>query len=248
MKLHILSDLHLEFAPFTPPAVDADVVILAGDIHIKDKGLDQVLSTFPDRPVFYIPGNHEYYGTALPRHLEKLREKAAGTHIRILDNESLRLGDTTFLCCTLWTDFALFGDPRIAGHEASQVISDYRKIRVSPTFRKLRSIDTAGMHHKSITWLQEQVSLHKDGQLVIITHHAPSRRSISEEFRDDILSAAYASNLDAFVAESGAVLWIHGHLHSQSDYTIGNTRVICNPRGYPDEPNDDFIPELVIEI
>ena len=34
MKLHILSDIHLEFAPFDPPETDADVVILAGDIGL----------------------------------------------------------------------------------------------------------------------------------------------------------------------------------------------------------------------
>ena len=63
-----------------------------------------------------------------------------------------------------------------------------------------------------------------------------------------MVSAAYASHLDDFVAESGALLWIHGHLHTQKDYKIGNTRVICNPRGYPDEPNNDFMQDYVVHI
>lgn len=74
--------------------------------------------------------------------------------------------------------------------------------------------------------------------------------------RDEILSAAYASDLvgracqndNRFVATSGARLWIHGHIHHQQDYWLDTTRVICNPRGYPDEPNDRFIPDLTIEI
>jgi predicted phosphodiesterase len=37
MKLHILSDIHLEFQEFDPPDVGADVIILAGDIHIKKR-------------------------------------------------------------------------------------------------------------------------------------------------------------------------------------------------------------------
>jgi len=27
-------------------------------------------------------------------------------------------------------------------------------------------------------------------------------------------------------------LWTHGHMHNASDYMIGETRVVCNPRGY----------------
>lgn len=42
--------------------------------------------------------------------------------------------------------------------------------------------------------------------------------------------------------------YIHSHVHSEYDYAIGRTRVICNPRGYPDDPNEGFIPDLVIEI
>lgn len=127
-------------------------------------------------------------------------------------------------------------------------MTDYKKIRVSPTYRKLRSIDTAGIHHKSVNWLKDEVEKNQNEKLVIVTHHAPSKRSIPEHYKEDILNAAYASNLDEFVADSGANLWIHGHLHAQKDYVIGNTRVICNPRGYPDEPNDKFIPDYIIEI
>ena len=30
----------------------------------------------------------------------------------------------------------------------------------------------------------------------------------------------------------GARLWLHGHLHCQFDYKVGETRVICNSRGH----------------
>lgn len=248
MKLYILSDVHVEFELFDPPMVDADIVILAGDVHVKNKGLVWAMEKFKEIPVVYVLGNHEYYGKALPKHLEKLKEQAAGTNINILENDSFEFEGVTFLCCTLWTDFRLFGDPRIAGNEATQIMTDYKKIRVSPSYRKLRSIDTAGIHFKSIGWLKEQIDLNPKRKLVIVTHHAPSRRSIPDAYKEDILSAAYASDLDEIVANSGALLWIHGHLHVQQDYSIGNTRVICNPRGYPDEPNDKFIPDLVINI
>lgn len=127
-------------------------------------------------------------------------------------------------------------------------MNDYKKIRVSPSYRKLRSIDTAGIHYNSVNWLRDEIDRNQHRKLVIVTHHAPSARSIPEKHRDDILSAAYASHLDDLVAKSNAEYWIHGHLHEQQDYLIGNTRVICNPRGYPDEFNDNFIPGYTLEI
>jgi len=248
MKIYILSDIHIEFGPFNPPTIDADVIILAGDIHIKNKGLLWAKEKFKDKPVLYILGNHEYYGEALPKHLEKLKKESEGTNINILENESVKIDGVNFLCYTLWTDFKLFGDPHIAGYEATRAMTDYKRIRVNPSYRKLRSIDTSGLHYRSIDWLKNEIERNQKNNLVIVTHHAPSGRSVPEYRKNDILSAAYASNLDDLVASSSAELWIHGHIHTQQDYMIGKTRVVCNPRGYTDEPNVAFIPSLVIEI
>lgn len=247
MKLHILSDVHLEFEDFKVPSTDADVVVLAGDIHVGRRGLDWAFREIPDKPVIYVLGNHEYYGQAIPRHTEKLRALGSGTNVHILEKEAVTLGGITFLGCTLWTDFALFGDPRIAGYQATERMTDYKKIRVSPKYSRLRSIDTAVIHEKSRRWLDTR-SREAPGDLVIVTHHAPSSRSLPVFRQDDLMSAAYASNLDDFVAASNAKVWIHGHLHNSSDYEIGETRVLCNPRGYPDERNDRFIPDFVVSV
>jgi predicted phosphodiesterase len=64
MKLHILSDLHVEFESFNPPETEAAVVILAGDIHVGKKGIDWAKASFSDKYVLYVLGNHEYYGRA----------------------------------------------------------------------------------------------------------------------------------------------------------------------------------------
>jgi predicted phosphodiesterase len=248
MKLQIFSDLHVEFESFYPPETEADVVILAGDIHVGKKGIDWAKTNFADQQVLYVLGNHEYYGRAYPKHIDDLRKLTSSSNVHILENDRLVIDDVTFLGCTLWTDFQLFGDPKIAGYYATQRMTDYHKIRVDPQYRKLRSLDTAVIHAKSLRWLQESVLNLQGEKLVIITHHAPSARSIPASFQEDILSAAYASHLEAFVTESGAKLWVHGHLHTQQDYSIGNTRVICNPRGYPDERNKEFIPNLIIDI
>lgn len=247
MKLHVLSDIHIEFESFDAPSTDADVVILAGDIHVGRNGLDWALQQFPNKPVIYVLGNHEYYGNAIPRFTEKLREFASGTNVHVLEQEALTLDGVTFLGCTFWTDFELFGDPRIAGYEANQKMTDYKKIRVSPKYRRLRSVDTAAIHHRSRRWLESQLQESSD-DAVVITHHAPSLKSLPDSDHDDLASAAYVSNLDEFVGRSNAQLWIHGHLHTPSDYTLGKTRVLCNPKGYPDEYNDRFMPDFVVSV
>jgi hypothetical protein len=82
-----------------------------------------------------------------------------------------------------------------------------------------------------------------------VTHHAPSFRSVPETYQQDIISAAYASHLDELVETSGAALWIHGHNHGYSDYQIGKTRVLCNPKGYPHETGKNgFKPALVVSV
>jgi 3',5'-cyclic AMP phosphodiesterase CpdA len=76
MKLRVLSDLHLEFLDWTPPAVEADVVVLAGDIHGGVRGVEWARRQFPDTPVIYVPGNHEFYGGRLQDVLTALRKEA----------------------------------------------------------------------------------------------------------------------------------------------------------------------------
>ncbi len=86
MKLHILSDLHIEFAEFNPPKTDADVVILAGDIHIGQKGFTWAKEKFRNQEVIYVIGNHEYYRNAIPKLTEELKILSHGTNIHILEN------------------------------------------------------------------------------------------------------------------------------------------------------------------
>ena len=42
--------------------------------------------------------------------------------------------------------------------------------------------------------------------------------------------------------------WIHGHIHTPSEYKIGNTQIICNPHGYIMEPYNGYKKELIIEV
>ena len=248
MRLHILSDLHLEFGAFEVPDTGADVVVLAGDTCTGKRGIRWALEYLPDMLVVYLLGNHEYYGKTWLKLIDDLKDDARGTNVCVLENDVLKLGSLVFLGCTLWADFRLHGDPRMAGHVAGQGMTDYKRIRVSPEFRRLQPGDSAGMHRASLSWLREQLAVYRDEQVVVVTHHAPSRRSLANRGSKDPLDPAYASDLEELVKESKARLWIHGHIHTASDYRLGSTRVICNPRGYPGEEGNGFRGDLVVDI
>ena len=248
MRLHIRSDLHLEFAPFTPPAVQADAVVLAGDVSTGRNGLKWASKTFPDRPVIYVLGNHEFYGQKLQKLIQELQDLAGGTNVRVLENASCRIGDVTFLGATLWTDFALNGNPVVSEVTAQTTMNDYRRIRTLPRYSRLRPSDTRRFHMQSRKWLEDQLFSLKGQKVVIVTHHAPSRQSIPPALERDPCNPAFASDLGQFIVESEARLWVHGHIHSACDYTLGNTRVLANCRGYPTEPHTGFNPGLVVEV
>jgi predicted phosphodiesterase len=248
VNLLVLSDLHLEFADLQLPAADVDVAILAGDIHLGAKALRWIARELPDRPVVYVPGNHEYYGHAIPKLRDELTSAAADTQVRVLDCGEAIIGGVRFLACTLWTDFEMHGNRVVSMLEAQERMTDFRRIRRSPSFRRITPADTVGWHRAARRWLSDRFQSGASDRTVVVSHHAPSAKSIIEDHRLDALAPAYASNADELVMASGAALWVHGHTHAAADYTIGSTRVVSNPRGYPDEPVVDFDPALIIEL
>ncbi|MFO0942253.1 MAG: hypothetical protein U0930_16065 [Pirellulales bacterium] len=126
----MLSDLHLEFSDFLMPMVDADVRILAGDVHTKDRGLQFAVRNCGDMPTLYIAGNHEFYGAAIPKLYDKLKSQTIGSTVSVLENDQVMIGDVRFLGCTLWTDFGLLGaDTRATAMiEARNTMTDCKKI------------------------------------------------------------------------------------------------------------------------
>jgi Icc-related predicted phosphoesterase len=248
MRIHILSDLHLEFAPFKMNDVGAEVVVLAGDVHTGRNGIKWILNSITDRPVIYVLGNHEFYGQKIPKLISEIKEIAQGTNVHILENEKVEIGEVTFLGATLWTDFGLNGDTVLAEVAAQTAMTDFRRIRVTPSYRRFRPADARRFHAQSAEWFAQEVASRRDRKLVVVTHHAPSPQSIPLTFRNDPLNPAFASNLERFIAESRAALWVHGHIHYRADFIVGETRVIANPRGYPTEPHTGFDPGFVVEV
>ncbi|HEX9937414.1 MAG TPA: metallophosphoesterase [Longimicrobium sp.] len=246
MKLHVVSDLHAGFAPYEPPDTGADVLVLAGDVDVGVRGMKLAQQWARERPVIYVAGNHEFYGESIPRHISRLADAAAGTEVRFLENEAAVVGGVRFLGCTLWTDFDLFGERMRSAAAAKAVMNDFRSIRVDPVYRRFDPVDAMGLHGRSLRWLLQRLDEPFDGPTVVVTHCAPSLRSVKPLHRSDPVTAAYASNLDALL-DGRAALWIHGHTHFCCDYADGGTRVIANQRGYPHE-DTGFDPAFTVEV
>lgn len=251
MKIRVLSDLHNEFSIFEPPKVEADVVVLAGDIWKGAGGIGWAREQFEDQEIVYVPGNHEYYGRDIKETQALMRIAAEQCGVRLLDDGEAVIDGVRFLGSTLWTDFLLFGqEAKIHAMAAGQQsLTDFRVIHSGRLghFTPAASIE---LHEQSMAWLKDQLDAPFKGKTVVVTHHLPSQRSVAERFKDDLLSACFASDLDYLFGKMA--LWIHGHTHDSFDYTSKGTRVICNPRGYvitrrPVE-NADFDPALIVEI
>jgi Icc-related predicted phosphoesterase len=255
MRLWIFSDLHADRDPFELPSVAADAAVIAGDVSIGPDAMDWLEARFPTLPVIYVLGNHEYYGYTLPSLRKEFEARTKGSNIHVLENRSVSLGGVVFLGCTLWTDFELYGRPVDPMKEAARRMNDFRLIRYFEEAdgeryaAKLEPLDTHFLHKESVAWLRNELSALKGQKVVVVTHHAPSRQSIAERYREGSLTPAFVSGLDGLVQDSGAELWVHGHVHDRFDYRLGKTRVVCNPRGYVGiSDGNGFDPALLVEI
>jgi Icc-related predicted phosphoesterase len=248
MRIQVLSDLHQEFGLTEISFNKADVVIFAGDTNLGTKGIEWIKTRIRNIPVIYILGNHEYYKGSYPKTLYKITAAAEGTNIHVLENKAIELDGVTFHGSTLWTNFGLFGNPRINGSICQEKMNDYRLIRKDPYYSKLKSIDTYNIHQASIRWLRNSLETSLTKQNIAITHHSPSIRSIPEESREEIIVCAYASDLEQLILEYQPNYWIHGHIHKPCRYTIGKTVVVCNPHGYLHEKEEAFNPALLLDL
>ena len=255
MKIHQLSDLHLEFAPHRLQVVDADVIALAGDIGIGLEGIRWAASLLQETKadIIYICGNHEFYGHEIHQLHAEIKAFVASNsegRLHFLDDEQVVIDGVRFLGSTLWTDLKLFGDDLKdeCMLEGNQSLNDFRLIDIGEW--TLTTLDSLHLHRKSVAWLESKLKKEKfDGKTVVITHHLPSKDSVATRYRKELLSACFASNLDYLFGYS--TLWMHGHTHDSFDYVSKGTRVVCNPRGYHQygsNENENFNPKLVIEI
>ncbi len=253
MKIALLSDLHLSVQAMDAPASNADVVVLAGDLHRPAAAIEWA-RRFP-QPTLFVAGNHEFYGGDLSTTMRELRAHAQGTSVRVLEHDAWLHGGVRFLGCTLWSDFRLFDSPaqRAQGlQQAVETVRDFSRIRCAPDFDdKFTPAMSQVMFDRAVTWLERQFAVPHEGPTVVITHFAPSRGSIAAKFAGSPLNACFVSDLEPQIRRWQPALWLHGHVHDSCDYRIGNTRIVANPRGYAPKgvfENKAFDASLVLEL
>ena len=261
MRIALASDLqlHLEFGDIDlKNDENAEVLILSGDIMIAEDlhrhpepintlvnlgtrqqmairyrdFLRRVSQDFPY--VVYVAGNHEFYHGNWPGHINVLREECGKfDNVFFMENDVKKIGDLTFIGCTLWTDMNK-GDP-LSLHAIADMMNDFQIIRNNEKgYTKLRPAQVAYQFRTSVDYIRLMIEGKFDEKFVVVGHHGPSHESVHEQFRNQTLTnGAYVSDLSEFILDHPQIkLWTHGHTHYPFDYMIGETRIVCNPRGY----------------
>jgi predicted phosphodiesterase len=253
MKLHILSDLHLEMVkpPYSwrIPETAAEVVVLAGDVGVGLSGVKWAVQETDrlHKCAVYVPGNHEYYGERL-NVLEKMRAVARGSRVHILDLDEVMLEGVRFLGATLWTDYLAFGREHRpeAMDQAARLLNDHRLINRPYGFTPANALEC---HERGRAWLERKLATKSDGPTVVVSHHAPSLLCTDAKFRNDYLTGAFVSDLEELINRYSPTIWIHGHTHYCVQDIVGKTRLVANQMGYPHEPaTGQFDPRLVVDI
>lgn len=244
MRLHVLSDLHLEVEPFEATVTDADLVVLAGDIDNGIRGMQWARRSFT-QPVLYLAGNHESYDNDFDQTEAALAACADNERLFLFDCTERVIEGVRFLGCTLWTDYSLAPQPhRAAAIEASRKRNpDYKLIRRGE--RAFAPEDAIALCGRHLPWLEQRLEARHDGPTVVITHFAPHPKSIAPMYQGHPANPGFIVDLDRLMGR--AELWIHGHTHTAFDYHVHGTRVVCNPRGYPKETTG-FVPGFVVEV
>lgn len=184
--------------------------------------------------VVVVAGNHEFYHGNWKASIQYLRnEYSKFENVYFLEQDLKVINDVTFIGATLWTDCNK-GDPMTL-HALGDMMNDFRIIRNDELgFTKLRPAHTMYRHQQTLGYLKTVLADRKDSKVVFVGHHAPTSMSTHERYNGQyLMNGGYRSELGEFIMDHPEIaLWTHGHTHDPFDYLVGETRVVCNPRGY----------------
>ncbi|WP_377843883.1 metallophosphoesterase [Bosea sp. UC22_33] len=239
MKLWVLSDLHDDHGGALPDPPDgADVAVIAGDV-LNDGWLIEIARKLP---VVFVAGNHEFYRFSFHERMDQLK---ALEGVRTLNNDAVQIGQVRFIGATLWTDY---NRNPLALDAAWRGMNDHRLIKWHKNpWERFSPKHAVMLHAASRKFIERVLAQPHFGPTVVVTHHAPHHLSVHRRYDGDLLNHAYYSDLGQVIETGHPTLWVHGHVHSCFDYWVGETRVLCNPRGYPGE-NRQFNDALLVEI
>ena len=250
MNVLITADLHLDawmregrdpFASVAPIIRHLDALIIAGDLASNPmyqwpRALARIGRLIDPGRVWIIPGNHDYYNCHLDGDAA-LHDLVTQVGMSFAQKRIVDIGTTRFLCCTLWTDFALAGDRDAAMQRARMTMSDYTRIRKNGRLASgpIHPEDTMAVHNDHLQWLSQAIAEPWHGQRIIVTHHAPCAAAAAPL---NGLSAAFASDLEGWISAHQPHGWFFGHTHRQFATEIHGVPVTNVSIGYPDDVAD----------
>lgn len=262
MHVDVISDLHLEFGDMTLPGGDVLIIsgdaFEARDFREKDYDPEMVTLPFersnkrPDRcyrflleecsqkyrHVIWVMGNHEHYNFTFNKTYDHIKSQLP-TNVYLLEKESIEIEGVLFLGATLWTDMNDGDD--LTMYHLKGCMNDFRIIKYHNEQNDYYRFqpEIAYRHHKDTLAffriaLENNRARPKPLPVVVVTHHAPSKLSIKPRYADDhLMNGGYSSDLSEFMLDHPEIrVWTHGHTHDEFKYQIGETTVLCNPRGY----------------
>lgn len=256
----IVSDLHLDACSMPPRQnIGADVALVAGDVVNGSNAVmipELLMELFPEKMIIMIPGNHEGYRMAdFDEMVEIVKTACEGTRVRCLHRNEVELDSgIVVLGATLWTDFRLFGKARLNDvmKASAAAMMDYRVVGSKGVV--VTPEDTLAWHKRDRGWIEKRGSeLKTQGKrAVMMSHHGPRRESLAQKYAKEASSGGFISHLPEKMFEPFE-LWVHGHTHTGFDYRVKKCRVICNPRGYTNDPNvaqenPSFEPDFTVTL
>jgi len=239
----VWSDIHIDVnaTTFLPRAMipPCSTLVIAGDlggVDILYKIIHWLVSITKKgiyRNVVLVLGNHDMYqsnGIALARLLwGSFRAELAREHVYLLDNETLELEGVHFIGSTFWTDPTTTRYINVP-QQVKNSMKDYRGGIHGFTLQAC-----AELHAEARDFVAEELKKHENDKTIVVTHHLPSFKCIAPKYQLSQTNGAFASESDDLMTLYTPTTWIHGHTHSAVNIVIGNTHVVCHPRGYPSD-------------
>jgi hypothetical protein len=185
-------------------------------------------------------GNHEYYGHTLPDIRENYRNQIAKVPDTVLlERDSYIVDGVRFLGTTLWSDLS---NP-IHAINVQNGLNDFRKITIGRqaeytrgvVFGRLKAKEYTEEHIACRDWLKQEIKTSFDGPTVVVTHHSPSPITCSPYYKYSKIRNGFHSDMTDFVIDDGPKLWIYGHDHVTANHKLGQTKLVSNQPGYPQE-------------
>lgn len=242
MKYQLISDVHLfgKDRAHEVHDVGADALIIAGDLcewhpkHEVEAGR-HFLRTMRGRygRVFYLPGNHEFYGGRMATAMGRMTAFCADNGIDFIHNNYMDMGDHVVVGHTLWTDMNN-GDP-MARLAVKRGMADFTYI-FTQAGEMFDPTDAMALHRQGLRVIADAVyyARNNNKRVLVMTHHAPHVGCLTPAYKNDFpMNYGYFTELgDMILANPEIGAWVHGHCHTHHDFMFGQCRLMCNAMGY----------------